>query len=123
MAVAAVDIALWDLKAKLLGLPLFERLPHRQAHDLLENHIDTPIGVLSGPAILLLLIGFVLLIRAGRTRPVLIAAIPAAIILGALSGVSDLVPHPPVALYLAMAAYAASASSVRSPSPRLMGPL
>jgi hypothetical protein len=92
---------------------LFDRLPHAQARTLLEDHIDDLVGPLSGIGLLLLLVGLALLVRATlragmlpRWAPLASAwAVPCAIALGVLSGPLPLAPHPPVALYLGLAAY------------------
>lgn len=113
-----LGLALGDLPHSVIDFAvapqLFSHLPHDQAKSLLEDNINNVIGLLAMIAVLPILIGLITLatvsLRA-RTHPrwaplALIGAIPGAIVLGALSSASDLVPHPPVALYLGLAAYA-----------------
>jgi hypothetical protein len=103
---------------------LFDRLPRAQARTLLDDHIDTIVGPLSGIGLLLLLVGLVLLARATLRAGMLprwaplasLWAIPCAIVLGVLSGPLPLAPHPPVALYLGLAAYGLGLRAAPAPA-------
>ncbi|WP_375479443.1 hypothetical protein [uncultured Jatrophihabitans sp.] len=110
LTVAEVPHTILDMTA----IPvLFDRLPHAQARDLVDNHIDSLPGALSGIGILPLLIGSVLLARACWNGEIVprwsprwaIALLVVAVGTLPLSGLAWWFPHGPVLLYVGIAGY------------------
>jgi hypothetical protein len=113
LAVAEIPHTILDFSANPV---LFDRLPGAQAHDLVENHISSLPGLLSGIGVLPLLIGsIVLAVRQWRHGALprwaprfAIACLVLAIAELPLSGVAWWLPHGPVLLYVGLAGYGAA---------------